>query len=104
MINNKNQYIAVIAKALAPSQKNYPATNCEFLEIVWALIKLGDYIYGRKVIVFIQKQANYMVANWADILLDYDLEIVHRPGITMILPDALSRLFCNLGEDKEQAL
>jgi IS30 family transposase len=36
---------------------------------------------------------NYMVANWADFLFDFDINIVHRPGLQMVLPDALSRLF-----------
>jgi transposase InsO family protein len=34
-----------------------------------------------------------MMINWLDTLLDYDFQIIHRPGIQNILPDALSRLF-----------
>ena len=33
--------------------------------------------------------------NWIEELMTYDFTIYHRPGIDMILPDALSRLFSN---------
>ncbi len=105
-IDKKRQYIAVLAKALAPAQRNYPATKRELLAIVWALTRLREHLYGHRTIIYTdhkaleylltQKQANYMVANWSDILLDFNIEIVHRPGISMVLPDALSRLFVQL--------
>lgn len=106
-------YISVLAKALAPAQRNYPTTKRELLAIVWALTKLREYLYGHKVIIYTdhqalqylltQKQANYMVANWADILLEYNIEIVHRPGLSMVLPDAFSRIFSGSGEGKVPA-
>ena len=102
-MQGKLHYIAVLAKALTVSQRNYPVTKRELLAVIWALQRLREYFYGHKVIVYTdhkalqflltQKQINYMTANWADILIEFNLSIVHRPGITMVLPDALSRLF-----------
>jgi transposase InsO family protein len=34
-----------------------------------------------------------MLSYWAHILLDYDFEVVHCPGLLMILEDSLSRLY-----------
>jgi IS30 family transposase len=83
------------------------------LAIVWALTRLKEHLYGQKIIIYTdhkaleylltQKQINYMAANWADILMDFNMEIVHRPGIAMILPDALSRLFTSLEGGEMQA-
>ena len=41
-----------------------------------------------------------MLNNWLEIILDFDFEIVHRPGILHVLPDAISRLYDK--EDRPQ--
>lgn len=40
-----------------------------------------------------QKKVSKVLLNWLDVILDYDFAVVHRPGILMGLPDALSRLY-----------
>ena len=51
--------------------------------------------------LFTQKHINYMLLNWIDVLFDYDFTVVHRPGIHMILPDALSRIYQETPDEKE---
>jgi Integrase zinc binding domain len=34
-----------------------------------------------------------MILRWFDTLQEYDMTIIHRPGIQHVLPDALSRLY-----------
>lgn len=99
------RYILFGAKALNPAQRNYGATRRELLAIVVALQACRHYIYGYKftlytdhmalTYLFTQKHVNYMTLNWLDTLLDYDFTVVHRPGIQMVLPDALSRMYAD---------
>ena len=48
-----------------------------------------------KPLIYILKQQNLCVAlqQWLDVLLDYDLTIIYRPGILHVVPDALSRMY-----------
>ena len=97
------RYILFGAKALHKGQKNYGATRRELLAIIVAIEHCRQYIYGRRftlftdhkalTYLFTQKHINYMMLNWIDVLFDYDFLVVHRPGVSMILPDALSRMF-----------
>jgi hypothetical protein len=34
-----------------------------------------------------------MINNWVETLLSFDFDIVHRPGLLNILPDAISRFY-----------
>ena len=43
--------------------------------------------------MFTKKHANQMLNNWLEILLDFDFEVIHRPGILHVLPHALSRFY-----------
>jgi len=36
-----------------------------------------------------------MLLNWLDTLLDYDFKVIHRPGLDMLLPDTLSRIYAS---------
>jgi len=102
-IDGKVRYVQFFAKALNKSQINYPATKRELLAIVQALKQFRYYLHGRHfdlftdhkalTFLFTSKDPSYMMLNWMEELLSFDFEIHHRPGIEMILPDALSRLF-----------
>jgi transposase InsO family protein len=80
------------------------------LAIVWALQRFRDWLSGTHFVVetdhmaltylFTQKQFNYMMLNWIDVLLDYDFEVVHCPGITHVLPDALSRIYTEFRRER----
>jgi hypothetical protein len=102
-ITKQPRYILFGAKALNKGQYNYSATKRELLAIVLAIANCRQWLYGRHftlytdhqalTFLYTQKHINYMMLNWVDILFDYDFTVVHRPGILMILPDALSRMF-----------
>ena len=97
------RYIKFGAKSLNKAQKNYGATRRELLAVVTAIQDCRDYVYGRKFELFTdhksltflmtQTKLNYMQLNAIDILFDYNFNINHRPGIEMVLPDGLSRMF-----------
>lgn len=100
---SERRYIAFASKALNGAQANYPATKRELLAVVFALREFSQHLLGRRFILYTDHQAltsiftssslSYVVANWLDVLLEYDFEIRHRPGVQMVLPDALSRIY-----------
>ena len=96
-------YISLASCSLSKSQRNYPAFKRELLAIVFALKAFRPYLYGVHFKLYTDNRAlsfllngrskNYTLNFWAMIILEYDFEMIHRPGIENVLPDSLSRLF-----------
>ena len=109
----KERYILFGAKALNKAQINYGATRRELLAIVVSMQACKHFLWGRHfrlytdhqalTYMFTQKHMNYMMLNWMDILFDYEFTPIHRPGIQMILPDALSRMSPPIGSSNRPA-
>lgn len=105
-VDGKRRFISFQAKALNSGQRNYSATKRECLAIVFALSKFRQYVYGTHFTLYTDHRAlcflltneheSPMLSSWADQLLGYDMKVIHKPGITMILEDALSRLYFEL--------
>jgi hypothetical protein len=84
--------------------------------IVVAFLKhFRHYLYGRKVIVRTDhgslrwlmrfKQPNGQLAHWLEIVAEFDLEIVHRPGRLHSNADSLSRQQCKqCGRDEPSSV
>lgn len=97
------RYIAFASKRLDGAQRNYPATKRELLAIVFALNEFHAYLWGNRFTLYTDHQAlvalhtkkrlGYTMANWLDVVLRYDFDVRHRPGVSMVLPDALSRMY-----------
>jgi transposase InsO family protein len=102
--SGERRYIAFAAGSLKGAQKNYGATKRELLAVVFALRAFHNHIYGRKFTLFTDhsaltalftvKKLSYVLQDWLDTLLQYSFDVVHRPGVQMVLPDTLSRLLC----------
>ena len=43
--------------------------------------------------MFSQQKLNHILADWLDVLLEYNFTVEHCPGVLMTLPDALSRCY-----------
>ncbi|SAL96225.1 hypothetical protein, partial, partial [Absidia glauca] len=103
LIDKKVQHIGFFARALSKSERNYSTTKRELLAIVFALNKFHKYLWGNHFTLFTdhraltyihtQKIANPMMITWLDTLLQYNFTVAHVPGLSNVLPDALSRLF-----------
>ena len=96
--------VAICSKKLSAAQQRYPVYKKELWAVVYALRKFHSYIWGRpdteiytdhKPLIHITNQTNLSAAlqQWLDVVLDYNLKIVYRPGILHVLPDALSRMY-----------
>ena len=82
--------VAYMSTVMSPSQTRYCSTRRELLALVTALRHFRPYLYGRKVIVRVDRSALEWLhalkdppglpARWSDTLAGYDLDVQHRPG------------------------
>ncbi|SAL98522.1 hypothetical protein [Absidia glauca] len=103
VVNKKVQHIGFFARSLSKSERNYSTTKRELLAIIFALNKFHKYLWGNhftlytdhRALIYIHTQriANPMMIQWLDTILQYNFTVAHVPGMSNILPDALSRLF-----------
>jgi hypothetical protein len=92
-----------ISKALEPTERNYNIYDKELLAIIRALEEWHHYLLGSPHVVQVwcdHKNLTYFKApqklsprqaRWQLTLSQYELEITHKPGKTLIQADALSR-------------
>ena len=95
--------VAICSKKLGESQQCYHPYKKELWGVVYCLLKFHVYIYlvkftvvtDHKPLVHLFKQVGLSKAlfEWLHVILGYTFDIVHRPGILHILPDAVSRLY-----------
>lgn len=95
------QPVAFDGRKMTSAELNYVTTDKENLGLVHALLNWRAYFEGRKVTVVTDHHAlthlktqphlNRRQARWLELLANFDLEIIHRPG-TQNCSDALSRL------------
>ncbi len=95
--------VAICSKQLNATQRNYPVYKKELWGLVYCLRKFHSFIWGRtitaitdhKPLIHIlgQRQLTVALQQWLDVILDYNLRIIHRPGVLHVLPDALSRMY-----------
>ncbi|KAL5501944.1 hypothetical protein EMCRGX_G008627 [Ephydatia muelleri] len=93
--------IAYASRVLTKTERQYCATRSEMLALVR---QFRAYLWGRKFIVRTDHNAlrllcNFkdpqgQVARWLEILAEFDIDVVHRPGLQHGNADALSRLQC----------
>ena len=99
----KYRYLSFQSRALTPTERRYPPTKLEMLAGVFGLSKFRQYLLGRhftwltdhRSLVWLHndKELSRVTNTWIEIVLEYDFEVVHLPGITNILPDRLSRIY-----------
>ena len=93
--------VAYWSKAFSPAEKNYSTTEQEALAVVSAIKHWRVFVAGSHFVVqtdhaalkyiFTTKNSTGRLSRWAMRLQEYDFEVQHRPGITHVVPDALSR-------------
>ena len=96
------------------AQRNYGTSEQECLAMVAAIKHFRPYIYGRRVRVITDhkplewlasiKEPAGRLTRWAIMLSEYDLEIVHRPGVVNKDADGLSRMTSIWPEDEPSAM
>jgi transposase InsO family protein len=102
-INDTTRYISFQSRCLNSAERNYSATRRELLAIVFALKKFRPWIWGRPftlltdhralTYLFTQSNLNPALSAQLEILVDYDFQLFHVPGLLNVLPDYLSRIY-----------
>ena len=94
--------VAFESRKMNPAEQNYPTHEKELLAVIHALRTWRHYLLGRKFTIVsdhhslkflqTQPQLSRRQARWLELLAEFDYEIVHRPGKSNVVADALSRL------------
>ena len=101
--DNNKRPVHFWSKTLSPTQRRYPTQERECLALVEGLKALDVYLAGREFNVYMDhKSLKYLMRaryhpkklnNWAMEIQEYNIkDIVHIPGSTNSVADALSRL------------
>jgi transposase InsO family protein len=102
-LNGKTHPCAFYSQSFSPAERNYHVYERELLGIIRALREWRQYIQGAQfpVTIFSDHQnlqywkqpqdLNPRQARWQLDLSNYDINLVHKPGVKMIQSDALSR-------------
>lgn len=98
----KDKPVAFASRTLTKTEEKYSAIEKELLAIVWATQYFRPYLFGRKFTLYTDHQPltyalnlktpNTRLVKWRLRLLEYDFEIIHRPGKQNVVADALSRI------------
>jgi hypothetical protein len=98
-----NNIIAICSKKLNDTQRRYSTYKKELYAIVYCLRQFHSWIWGHDLTIItdhmplthIQQTPTLAPAmqQWLDVILDYQFDIVHCPGVTNVLADSLSRMY-----------
>ena len=93
--------VAYESRKMNDAETRYDTHDRELLAVIHALKKWGYHLRGKKFVVvtdnwatkYIQTKPNlnHRQMNWLGTLSDFDFDIVHRPGKSNVVADALSR-------------
>ena len=100
--DGKERIICCASRSLNQAEKAYPATNFEFLAIVWAVAKFRPYLMSMSFEVYTDHYAlqwlktmrsgSALLHRWSTALEEYDFTVKHQPGKIQTHVDGLSRL------------
>ena len=94
--------IAYESRKMNATKMNYPTHERELLAVIHALRVWRHYLLGKRFKIFTDHHSlKYLMtqpnlskrqARWVEMLAEFDFEVVHRPGKSNVVADALSRL------------
>jgi hypothetical protein len=106
---DKEFVIAYASRSNNAAESRYSSYEGECLAAVWAVAHFRCYLFGTTFTLITDHQPlkwlmesdklTGKLARWALILQEYDFQVVHRPGITNLDADGLSRNPCTSQED-----
>jgi hypothetical protein len=93
--------VSFLSRKLIEAETHYETHDRELLAVVYALRKWRHYLHGSRTTVVTDNWPTKFIitkptltprqARWMITLAEFDLEVVHRPGCTNVVADALSR-------------
>ena len=108
-IDGKQQLVALVSKALSPTQLRWSVIQKEAYGIFYCCTQLDSMLRDRKFtiqtdhknLMFIKMDSNPMVVRWWMALQELDFTIEYIKGDTNSVADALSRLCLNRKEESK---
>ena len=95
--------VAFESRKMTSAEVNYPTHERELLAVIHALRTWRHYLEGRRFKVvtdhyalkflMTQPHLSKRQARWLDFLAEFDFEVIHKPGKSNVVADALSRLY-----------
>lgn len=103
---DSEQAVAFLSRKLTDTEKRYSTSERELLSVVYAIEKFRPYIDGVHFTVVTDhsalqwlhkmKDPHGRLARWAMKLQQFSFDIIHKPGKSHTVPDALSRATAEL--------
>ncbi len=100
-VDGKRRPVAFASRTLNKAEQNYTTTERECLALVWAVRHFRHLLDGAHVTVYTDHAAlTYLLRSapstgrlqrWVATLQEFSLDIYHKPGVALVVPDALSR-------------
>ncbi len=97
---------------MSSAQKNYSTTERQCLGVVWSVLHVRPYLSHTHFTVrtdhnalrwaFFIAEAEGRLAKWRLRLAEFDFDVVYRPGIKHTVPEALSRVPTQGGDQSYQ--
>ena len=111
-IDGQKQLVALVSKALTPTQLRWSVIQKEAYGIFFCCTQLDAMLRDRKFtimtdhknLMFIKHDSNPMVVRWWMALQELDFSITYIKGDTNMVADALSRLCLNRKEESKYLL
>ena len=104
--------VAICSRKWSDAETRYSTYKKELRGVVYGLTKFHTWIYGRivylitdhKPLIYMlyQPQLSQALSQWWDIIQQYTLKVIHRPGVLHVQPDNISRLFGTVYEDAKK--
>lgn len=100
-VDGHERAIAFLSRKLTDIEKRYSTSERELLSVVYAVEKFRPYVDGTHFTIITDhsalqwlhkmKDPHGRLARWAMKLQQFSFDIIHKPGKSLVVPDALSR-------------
>lgn len=102
VVDGEERVIAFTSKTFSKAERNYSVTELECLAVIHSLEAFRCYIEGKRTkvvtdhasLVWLMKipQPQGRLARWILRISQFNVELIHRKGKDMVVPDTLSRI------------
>lgn len=104
--------VAYASRRLTEAETRYSALERELLGVVWAVEHFRPYVFGRRFKVHTDhrplqwvgqlKESSARITRWKEILCQYNMDVIYKPGKENVVADWLSRaIMINAIEEDE---